>query len=69
MAHTDALQMFFILFAPQDILVAGFAEADDAINYVLNHLDTYGFVPNHDMVITNAQHEPILSLVSSLCIH
>ena len=57
------LTMFFVLFAPEDKLVAAFADANDAINYVLTHEETYGFVPNDDFVITDWLRTPKLSVL------
>jgi hypothetical protein len=62
-APLSALHMFFIYFAPDQTLVAAFADANEAINYVLAHHDTYGFVPNQDLIITDASAIPKLSVL------
>jgi len=62
-AINPVFSMFFVLFTPDASIVAAFANHNDAINFILAHSNTYGFVPNQDMVITDMHQQPILSVL------
>jgi len=59
----QALRMFFVYFAPDRDLVAAFAYPHDAVDYVLAHEAEFGFVPNRDLIITDASGYPKLSVL------
>ncbi len=56
--------LYYILFAPDCQIVAAFADPNEAINYVLAQSDTYGFVPNADLLICNYAHTCILTILN-----